>query len=275
MAKATSARAARPAYRCAECGWTDRQVGRPLRRVPGLGHGRGGRRPRRPLDRAGAGHRSRAADRRGRGRRRPARARPGVAELDRVLGGGLVAGAVVLLAGEPGVGKSTLLLEVAASLRPRRAAGALRHRRGVGGPGPAARRADRGAGRPALPRRRDRPVGRARPHRGGRPRPAGGRLGADHRHRRGRRRGGRRDPGPRGGGRAHPGRQGPRPGHRPGRPRHQGRLDRRASAAGAPRRRGPALRGRAPPPAAHGPRPSRTATAPPTRSAASTSATTG
>jgi DNA repair protein RadA/Sms len=43
-----------------------------------------------------------------------ARAQPtGVDELDRVLGGGLVPGAVVLLAGEPGVGKSTLLLEVA------------------------------------------------------------------------------------------------------------------------------------------------------------------
>lgn len=38
----------------------------------------------------------------------------GLAELDRVLGGGLVDGAVVLLAGEPGIGKSTLLLEVAA-----------------------------------------------------------------------------------------------------------------------------------------------------------------
>ncbi|QSB15058.1 DNA repair protein RadA [Natronosporangium hydrolyticum] len=44
----------------------------------------------------------------------PARARPtGVGELDRVLGGGVVPGSVVLLAGEPGVGKSTLLLEVA------------------------------------------------------------------------------------------------------------------------------------------------------------------
>jgi len=44
-----------------------------------------------------------------------AQARPsGVAELDRVLGGGLVPGAAILLAGEPGVGKSTLLLEVAA-----------------------------------------------------------------------------------------------------------------------------------------------------------------
>ena len=38
----------------------------------------------------------------------------GVDEFDRVLGGGLVPGAVVLLAGEPGVGKSTLLLDVAA-----------------------------------------------------------------------------------------------------------------------------------------------------------------
>jgi DNA repair protein RadA/Sms len=42
------------------------------------------------------------------------RRRTGIAELDRVLGGGLVPGAVVLLAGEPGVGKSTLLLDVAA-----------------------------------------------------------------------------------------------------------------------------------------------------------------
>ncbi|MDO5034724.1 MAG: DNA repair protein RadA [Actinomycetaceae bacterium] len=38
----------------------------------------------------------------------------GVSEFDRVLGGGIVPGAVVLLAGEPGVGKSTLLLDVAA-----------------------------------------------------------------------------------------------------------------------------------------------------------------
>ncbi len=43
-------------------------------------------------------------------------ARPsGIGELDRVLGGGVVPGAVVLLAGEPGVGKSTLLLELAAA----------------------------------------------------------------------------------------------------------------------------------------------------------------
>ncbi len=39
----------------------------------------------------------------------------GVGEFDRVLGGGIVAGAAILLSGEPGVGKSTLLLEVAAA----------------------------------------------------------------------------------------------------------------------------------------------------------------
>jgi len=45
-----------------------------------------------------------------------ARARSsGVSELDRVLGGGLVPGAAILLAGEPGVGKSTLLLSVTAA----------------------------------------------------------------------------------------------------------------------------------------------------------------
>lgn len=39
--------------------------------------------------------------------------RTGIGELDRVLGSGIVPGSVVLMAGEPGVGKSTLLLEVA------------------------------------------------------------------------------------------------------------------------------------------------------------------
>jgi DNA repair protein RadA/Sms len=40
----------------------------------------------------------------------------GSAELDRVLGGGMVAGSVVLVAGEPGVGKSTLLTQLALSI---------------------------------------------------------------------------------------------------------------------------------------------------------------
>lgn len=40
----------------------------------------------------------------------------GIGEFDRVLGGGLVAGSVILLGGEPGVGKSTLLLQMAGTL---------------------------------------------------------------------------------------------------------------------------------------------------------------
>ena len=40
----------------------------------------------------------------------------GITELDRVLGGGLVAGGVVLLGGDPGIGKSTLLLQALAEL---------------------------------------------------------------------------------------------------------------------------------------------------------------
>jgi DNA repair protein RadA/Sms len=40
----------------------------------------------------------------------------GIGELDRVLGGGLVPGSIVLLGGEPGIGKSTLVLEAAAGV---------------------------------------------------------------------------------------------------------------------------------------------------------------
>jgi len=46
----------------------------------------------------------------------PPRVAIGIAELDRVLGGGLVPGSAVLLGGDPGIGKSTLLLQAAASL---------------------------------------------------------------------------------------------------------------------------------------------------------------
>ena len=72
-----------------------------------------------------------------------AKARPtGVDELDRVLGGGLVPGAVVLLAGEPGVGKSTLLLEVAAAY--------AREAASAGSDGRSTAEARAMAGRPAL-----------------------------------------------------------------------------------------------------------------------------
>jgi DNA repair protein RadA/Sms len=45
----------------------------------------------------------------------------GAAELDRVLGGGIVPGSVILLGGDPGIGKSTLLLQVAAHVAASRA----------------------------------------------------------------------------------------------------------------------------------------------------------
>lgn len=48
--------------------------------------------------------------------RKESRLSSGFEELDRVLGGGFVAGQVVLMAGEPGVGKSTLLLQVALNI---------------------------------------------------------------------------------------------------------------------------------------------------------------
>jgi DNA repair protein RadA/Sms len=46
----------------------------------------------------------------------PSRMEVGVAELDRVTGGGFVAGSVLLMAGEPGIGKSTLLIQTCARL---------------------------------------------------------------------------------------------------------------------------------------------------------------
>jgi DNA repair protein RadA/Sms len=116
-------------YRCAECGWqTAKWVGRcgecqawgtvEEAAVPRLvragiraaaygGAAKNGR--------LGGGPVSTAAMPIGKVDAAEASARPtGLDELDRVLGGGLVPGAVLLLAGEPGVGKSTLLLEAGA-----------------------------------------------------------------------------------------------------------------------------------------------------------------
>jgi DNA repair protein RadA/Sms len=46
----------------------------------------------------------------------PERRRTGINELDRALGGGLVPGSAILMGGDPGIGKSTLLLQAAASI---------------------------------------------------------------------------------------------------------------------------------------------------------------
>jgi DNA repair protein RadA/Sms len=105
-------KAAKPSFRCAECGaqfprWIGRcgecqawgsvaEAGAPQ---PRIATSRAVTAPARPLAQIDVSE---------------AAAQPtGVGELDRVLGGGLVPGSVVLLAGEPGVGKSTLLLDVA------------------------------------------------------------------------------------------------------------------------------------------------------------------
>jgi DNA repair protein RadA/Sms len=60
--------------------------------------------------------RARAGSQAPRGGRPEAAWETGFAEFDRVLGGGLVPGSVTLIGGEPGIGKSTLLLQCAASL---------------------------------------------------------------------------------------------------------------------------------------------------------------
>lgn len=113
MARTTS-KTARPTWECSECGWTTAKwVGRcgecqewgtvvevgggSDRQLPVATPPRTPARPIADVEIALVARRS-----------------TGVSELDRVLGGGLVPGAVVLLAGEPGVGKSTLLLDVAA-----------------------------------------------------------------------------------------------------------------------------------------------------------------
>ena len=157
---------------------------------------------------------------------RSARRPSGLGELDRVLGGGLVPGGVVLLAGEPGVGKSTLLLSAAQAWA-------------AGGQGPALivtgeesagqvrLRADRmGALHPDIvPGRRDRTLAAVLGHIDQvRPRllivdsvQTVASAEVDGTRRRG-------HPGPRGRRRADRRRQGARHRLRAGRPRHQGRL---------------------------------------------------
>jgi DNA repair protein RadA/Sms len=112
--------AAAAAYECSECGWrSSKWAGRcgeceawgtvTERQAQATGIRAGSRAQLGPAQPASAARPIGQVD------AAAARAKPtGMGELDRVLGGGLVRGAVVLLAGEPGVGKSTLLLEAGA-----------------------------------------------------------------------------------------------------------------------------------------------------------------
>jgi DNA repair protein RadA/Sms len=107
-----AARGERAAYRCAECGWqATKWVGRcgecqAWGTVGEVDPAPAGVTRARPVTTAARPIAEVDAD-------AAALWPTGVDELDRVLGGGIVSGAVVLLAGEPGVGKSTLLLDVA------------------------------------------------------------------------------------------------------------------------------------------------------------------
>ncbi|HTW19838.1 MAG TPA: DNA repair protein RadA [Mycobacteriales bacterium] len=110
-----TAKAARPAYRCEECGVeVVRWVGRcPECQAWGTVTEVGAR----PGLSVVAGPVTAAALPIAQVRGQDAQHRPtGEPELDRVLGGGLVPGSVVLVAGEPGVGKSTLLVSAAARI---------------------------------------------------------------------------------------------------------------------------------------------------------------
>ncbi|MBB96267.1 MAG: DNA repair protein RadA [Rhodobacteraceae bacterium] len=90
--------------RCDSCGaWNTISETETLSRTPGksgLGTARG-----RTLDLSDLGHDEAP----------PPRTASGIDELDRVLGGGLVEASAILVGGDPGIGKSTLLLQAAAS----------------------------------------------------------------------------------------------------------------------------------------------------------------
>jgi len=107
---------ARTAYECSACGWRTAQF---LGRCAQCGAWGSLTEQQTAPVRAAAGPRAAAVE----VARLPdvdlsaeQRHRTGLPELDQVLGGGLVPGSVVLLGGEPGVGKSTLMLQAAAGL---------------------------------------------------------------------------------------------------------------------------------------------------------------
>ena len=90
--------------RCDGCGeWNTLVEEIPAARGPG------------PAAKAGPGRRVEFVDLAGQSEP-PARMLTGIAELDRVLGGGFVASSAVLVGGDPGIGKSTILLQAAAHM---------------------------------------------------------------------------------------------------------------------------------------------------------------
>ena len=90
--------------RCDGCGeWNTLVEEVPAARGPG------------PAAKAGPGRRVEFVDLAGQSEP-PARMLTGIAELDRVLGGGFVASSAVLVGGDPGIGKSTILLQAAAHM---------------------------------------------------------------------------------------------------------------------------------------------------------------
>ena len=198
-----------------------------------------------PLGPAGGGP---AAHRRRRHRGLGARAATHVGELDRVLQGGLVPGSVTLLGGEPGIGKSTLLLQALAGLAT--AGQRCLYVTAEESAQQVRLRAERlGALPPNLWLVSDTALpARARPHRCRRSRRRGRRLDPDGASSRRCPRRRARSPRCASAPTASCGR--PRTGRcrlGAGRPRHQGRRARRPAGARAPRRHRAVVRGRAPP----------------------------
>ena len=104
---------------CQNCGARRRRAGRASARPAASGTRWSRKAPQRP---PGPGRRRRARAACSRSSRWPARPRrrrgcaSGIAEFDRVTGGGFVRGSVLLMAGDPGIGKSTLLIQAAAAM---------------------------------------------------------------------------------------------------------------------------------------------------------------
>ncbi len=106
---------AKGGYRCVECGY---RTPKPLGRCPACGAWQSFAEES-PKPQARLGSPSPLLELEASPLEGEARFSSGLGEVDRVLGGGFVPGEVVLLGGEPGVGKSTLLLEMAKRLEGR------------------------------------------------------------------------------------------------------------------------------------------------------------